>query len=127
MDNLANFLSNILTAERVGKSSCSSKPSSNMVKKVADILQKNSYIGSYEILENGRGGIVKVELAGKVNKCSVIKPRFSVKLNGYEKFEKRYLPAKGVGLLIVSTSKGVMTHAEAIEKGLGGKLICYCY
>ena len=127
MDNLANFLSNILTAERVGKSICNARPSSNMIKKVVDIMHKQGYIGGYEIVANGRGDIVKLQLAGKINKCGVIKPRFSVKRNGYEKFEKRYLPAKGFGIIIVSTPKGVMTHVEANEKGFGGKLICYCY
>ena len=44
-----------------------------------------------------------------------------------EKFEKRYLPAKGFGLIIVSTSKGLMTHVDAEEKNIGGKMIAYCY
>ena len=66
-------------------------------------------------------------MAGSINKCGVIKPRFSVKKNEYEKFEKRYLPAHGFGIIIVSTPKGLMMHDEAIEKGLGGKLIAYCY
>ena len=45
----------------------------------------------------------------------------------YEKFEKRYLPAKGFGIIIVSTPKGLMIHKEAISKVTGGKLIAYCY
>ena len=56
-----------------------------------------------------------------------IKPRFAVKATEYEKFEKRYLPAKGFGILIVSTVKGLMTHYEAKQQGLGGRLIAYCY
>ena len=60
-------------------------------------------------------------------KCGAIKPNFSVKKDGFEKFEKRYLPAKDFGVLIVSTSQGIMTHVEAKEKKLGGKLIAYVY
>jgi small subunit ribosomal protein S8 len=48
-------------------------------------------------------------------------------MDEYEKFEKRFLPAKGVGVLIVSTIKGIMTHEEAKGKTLGGRLIAYCY
>ncbi len=66
-------------------------------------------------------------LLGKVNKCGAIKPRFSVKKGGFEKFEKRYLPAKNFGMIIVSTSKGLMMHDEAKKKGLGGRLISYVY
>ncbi|MAG78181.1 30S ribosomal protein S8, partial [archaeon] len=59
--------------------------------------------------------------------CGVIKPRFSVKIDGYEKFEKRFLLSKDFGLIIVSTSKGIMTHIEAKEKKLGGKLLAFVY
>ena len=45
----------------------------------------------------------------------------------YEKYEKRFLPAKGFGILIVSTPKGLMTHEEARKKKLGGVLIVYVY
>ncbi|MDZ4226799.1 MAG: 30S ribosomal protein S8, partial [Candidatus Pacearchaeota archaeon] len=60
-------------------------------------------------------------------KCGVVKPRFPVKLDEFEKFEKRYLPAKNFGIIIVSTSNGIMTHIEAKEKKLGGRLIAYIY
>ena len=45
----------------------------------------------------------------------------------FEKFEKRYLPSKELGFLIVSTSKGLMTNIEAKQKKLGGRLIAYVY
>ena len=57
----------------------------------------------------------------------VIKPRYAVKSDEYEKFEKRYLPAQGMGILIVSTSKGMMTQVQAREQRLGGRLIAYVY
>ena len=50
-----------------------------------------------------------------------------MKKNEFEKFERRYLPAKGFGFLLVSTSKGIMTNEEAKTNGVGGKLIAYIY
>lgn len=126
-DPLANVLSNILNASKVGKSSCTSKPSSQIIEKVLQIMQKHKYIGDFEKLENGKGNIIKINLIGNINKCVAIKPRFSVDKENYEKFEKRFLPAKDFGILIISTPKGLMTHYEAKEKNLGGKLIAYIY
>ncbi len=127
MDNLANILSNMLNAERTGKRTAQLKPYSKIIAGVMDIMQKNNYISSYEIIKDNKGDIVRVTLSGKINKCGVITPRFSVKKDGYKKYEKRYLPAKGFGFLIVSTPKGLMTHVEAQELGIGGKLVSYCY
>src|SRR3989344_5919893 len=90
---------------------------------LSKFIIKNNDIDKYEIVESTKGGIVKLMLAGKINNCGVIKPRFSVEKTGFKKFEKRYLPAKSFGLLIVSTSKGLMTHIEAQELGIGGRLI----
>ena len=45
----------------------------------------------------------------------------------FEKFEKRYLPAKNFGILIVTTPEGIMTHNEAKERGIGGRLLAYMY
>ena len=50
-----------------------------------------------------------------------------MKKDGFEKFERRYLPAKGFGILIVSTSIGMMTNEEAKIKMIGGKLLAYVY
>src|SRR4030042_5653039 len=102
-------------------------PVSNILKAVLEILKSRGYVGDLEVLSESRGGFAKLHLLGNVNECGVIKPRFSIKHDDYTKFEKRYLPAKGVGILIVSTCQGIMPHADAIKKGLGGRLIAYCY
>jgi small subunit ribosomal protein S8 len=57
----------------------------------------------------------------------VIQPRFFVKKDEYEKWEKRYLPARGFGIMIVSTSKGVMSQKEAESLKIGGRLLGYVY
>lgn len=126
-DTLAIAMSNILNAEKVGKSLCTIHPSSKVIKTVLGIMQDAGYIGSYEVQSEGRGGILKVNLIGGLNNCGVIKPRFSVTKAEYDKFEKRFLPAKDFGLIIISTSKGIMTLKEAREKGLGGKLLAFVY
>lgn len=126
-DPLSNVLSHILNCERKNIKETIIRPVSKTTKKVLDLLKENYYLGSYEVSENKKGGQIKLNLIGNINKCGVIKPRFPVMVDEYEKFEKRFLPAKEVGILIVSTSKGMMTHKEAIKNNLGGKLIAYCY
>ena len=126
-DPLSNLMSNINNAEKIGRSELTIKPSSKVLLQVLKLLQDNNYIGSFEEIKTSRGNLVKVNLINHINKCGVIKPRFRVKKEGYEKFEKNFLLAKGFGILIVSTPKGIIIHTEAKEKGLGGKLLAYCY
>lgn len=126
-DPLSNALSVILNNERIGKTECLIKPVSKLIKNILKVMTDNLYIGSIKEIEDRKGNMIKVNLLGSINKCGAIKPRYSVKKDGFEKFEKRYLPAKGVGILVVSTSSEVMTHIEAKKKGLGGKLLAYCY
>ena len=126
-DPLSNVLSIINNAEQKAVKQCSIKPASKLIGKVLDIMNSKQYLGSYSVIDDGRGSIVQVNLIGAINKCGTIKPRFSVQTGSYEKFEKRYLPAKDFGILIVSTPKGIMTHAEAKAMGLGGRLLAYCY
>ena len=126
-DTLSNVLSQVLNCEKVGKKSCNTKNSSKLIKDVLSILKEKKYILDFEVKETSKGEELKVLLSGNINKCGTIKPRFSVKKEGFKKFEKRYLPAKDFGVIIVSTPKGLMTHNKAVEKNTGGKLICYCY
>lgn len=126
-DTLAAALSRIMNAERVGKTTCTIKPVSKVIKKIFEILKDNHYLGDADLADDGKGGVITLHLLGKINKCGAIKPRYPLGLTEYEKFEKRYLLASGFGFLIVSTPKGIMTHTEAKEKHLGGRLLAYCY
>ncbi|MBU3942166.1 MAG: 30S ribosomal protein S8 [Nanoarchaeota archaeon] len=126
-DPLANALSNILNKENARTKECLIKPSSKIIKEVLKIMKNNYYIGEFKEIEDSKGNMLSVQLLNKINKCGVVKPRFSVKKDGYEKFEKRFLPAKDFGILIVSTPNGIMTNDEAKKKGIGGKLLAYCY
>ena len=126
-DSIAAGLSKIRNAEKVSKVLCTIKPISKVLKQVLDILKEKRYLGEYEVIIDGKGDHIRVNLIGAINKCGVIKPRYAVTIDDYEKFEKRYLPSRNMGILIVSTSQGLMIHRQAKEKALGGRLIAYCY
>jgi small subunit ribosomal protein S8 len=126
-DLLADALSLINNSEKAGKSSCTIKPTSGLVKKVLDLFKREGYILGYEYTDDKRGGIIIVSLGGKINKTGSVKPRFPAKKDELEKFEKRYLPSKDFGFIIVSTPQGLLTHNEAKQKNIGGKLIAFIY
>ncbi len=126
-DPLANVLSAIQNAELRGKDQVITKNNSLLIRKVLDLMIGKGYLAGYEVLPDSKGDALKISLNGKINKTGVIKPRYQIKKQSYERFEKRYLPARGFGIIIISTNKGLMTHEEAREAGIGGTLISYCY
>lgn len=127
MDTLAIALNALKTCEERGDAKARIKPASKQIKQVLLILQKEKYVGDFEFEDDGKSGAFSVSLLGKINDLGVIKPRFSVKTGEWEKFEERYLPARDVGFIVASTSSGIMTHEQAKQKGLGGRLLCYVY
>ena len=78
-------------------------------------------------MDDGKAGVFQVKLLGNINNCGVIKPRYPVKREELEKWESRYLPARDFGLLLLTTTKGIVSHAEAKKNGIGGKLLAYVY
>jgi small subunit ribosomal protein S8 len=84
-------------------------------------------VGEFEFIDDGRTGKFKVQLLGRINKCGAVRPRFSVRVNEFEMWEKKFLPSRDVGMLIVSTSRGVLSHREAMEKDIGGRLLAFVY
>jgi len=125
-DLISDVLSSIKNGDRYGKKYVVT-PSSRLIKSVLFILQSHNYIGDFEFMDDKKGGKFKIQLLGKVNDCNSVRPRYYVREDEYEKYEKRLLPAVGFGFLIVSTTKGVMIHTDAKEKGLGGVLLGYVY
>lgn len=126
-DPLANVLSRIKTADSLGKLEFTTKNNSKLIRVVLDLMKEAGYIGSYEEIEDSKGNLLKINLLGRINNTGVIKPRFQIKKTKFETIEKRFLPAKDFGIIIISTSKGVLTHNAAKEAGVGGTLISYCY
>ena len=124
---LANLFSAMYNNEMRNKKECLVVPSSNLATKILDALQTSKYIGEFETIDDGIGGKIRIQLLGRINRCGVISPRFAVKAREFGKWERQYLPAVGIGVLIVSTPQGVMSHKEAQEKQVGGRLIGYVY
>lgn len=127
MDTLANALITLKNHERLGKNQCEIKPASKMIGNILKILQKEGYIGEFEFIDDGKSGIYRVSLIGRINDCRAIKPRYSVAHNEFMKWEKRYLPSREFGVLIVSTPHGIVTHHEAKQLHTGGKLLAFIY
>lgn len=125
-DTLADALSTIKNGDRIGKRECVTRASKE-IKAVLKVIQDKGYIGAFEFIDDGKSGKFKIELKGKIIDTKVIKPRFSVGIDDFEKWEKRMLPAKGVGILILTTPKGVIDHNKARELHVGGKLLAYIY
>jgi small subunit ribosomal protein S8 len=127
MDPLSDALTNIRNNELQVNSTCTISPASKLIGHVLSVMKKENYISNFEYVDDNKAGKFEVELDGNINQCGVIKPRHAVKKDEYEKFEKRYLPAKNFGILIVTTPEGIMTHKEAKAKGIGGRLLAYMY
>lgn len=125
-DPLADALVTIKNAERIGKKECVIR-ASKVIKAVLKIMKDHGYIKAFEFIDDGKGGKFRVELKGKIIDVNVIKPRFSIKVEEFEKWEKRYLPAREVGLLILTTPKGIIDHKKARELHIGGKLLVFVY
>ena len=89
----------ILHDEKAGKAESTIKPTSKIIKKVLDVMKGHGYISGYEEVEDGRGNSLKITLSGNINKCGVIKPRFSVGKDGFESFEEKISACKKHGYL----------------------------
>lgn len=130
LDTLANALATIMNNEMRGKKEAIIMPASKLIINVLRIMQQEGYIGEFEYIDDGRWGKVRVQLLGRINKCGVIKPRFSVKYIDLERMPhwlRKYLPSRDIGILILSTPQGVMTHKEALKRRIGGVLLAYVY
>jgi small subunit ribosomal protein S8 len=127
MDTLANGLTTIMNNEMRNKRECVISPASKLLGRVLRIMQLNGYIGEFEFVDDGRSGKFKVQLLGRINKCGAVKPPFAVKVDEFEEWEKKFLPSREVGILIISTPKGVLSHREAKEKRMGGRLTAFVY
>ena len=126
-DPFANALSGVNNAESVGQLTHTVTPASNEIGAVLEVFYDRGYIGGFEYQEDGKAGKFEVELKGAINECGPVKPRYSAGVDEFEDWEKRYLPARDYGALIVTTSHGIMSHYEAREQGIGGQIIAYVY
>ena len=127
MDTLSNGLTTIKNNELRNKRECVISPASKLLGRVLRVMQLNGYIGEFEFVDDGRSGKIRVQLLGRINGCGAVKPRFPVKANKIEAWEKRFLPSKDIGVLVVSTPQGVISHRDAKERKTGGRLLAFIY
>lgn len=125
-DLLADAVNAIKVSDVLGKESCT-VPATKLIRAVLEVMRKNGYIGGYDEVKEGRFQALRITLSHKINNIGVVKPRYAVRLEEYQKFETRFIPSKDFGILIVSTPKGIMTNREAKEEKTGGRLIAYVF
>ncbi len=126
VDVFADAINKIKVYESSGMYECS-VPSTKIMRSVLQTMKSNGYIKEFTEVKEGKFKTIKVELSKKINDIGVIKPRFPVSVNDLQRYEMRYIPSKDFGILIVSTSSGIMTNKDAKERKIGGRLIAYVY
>jgi small subunit ribosomal protein S8 len=126
-DLLNDALVTLRHADQDGRPSAEIHPTSRLIAEVLRIFREHQYIEEFTFVDNGRGGKYDVKLSRRINSCGVIKPRLSVAHDRLERYEARFLPAQDFGLLVLSTNQGVISHQEAREKKIGGRLLAYVY
>ena len=126
-DLLNDALLALRHADLKGQETVTLEPISRLVGNVLGILREHGFVGEFHYEENGKGGAYAVALNRRINSCGVVKPRLSVGVRDLERYESRFLPAQDFGLLILTTSRGVVSQTKARELGIGGKLLAYVY
>ncbi|GKT22913.1 Ribosomal protein S8 like protein [Aduncisulcus paluster] len=122
---LRDCLKSMVNAERAGKREVLTRPCSKVVVKFLQLMQKKGYIGDFDVIDDHRGGKIRIQLTGRLNKAGVISPRFDVAREDLSKWVTRLLPSRLFGHVILTTSSGIMDHSEAYAKKIGGKVIGY--
>lgn len=125
-DPIADAFSKINNAVKSLSSSVELKKS-KLLLSLLETLKEHNYIGEYEVVQDNKQGKVVVQLLGNINKCGVIKPRYPIKVEELETYERKYLPAKDFGVLLITTNAGILTQTSSKEQNKGGALVAYCY
>ncbi len=128
-DPIADMLTRIRNANTVGHSEVEI-PASKMKKAIASILEEEGYINGFEVLEDSKQGIIKVQMKYGADKEKVISGIKKISKPGLKVYAKANQIPKvlgGLGIAIISTSKGVVSDKEARKLGVGGEVICYVW
>ena len=129
-DPIADYLTRLRNAIQA-KHRVVEVPASNLKKEITKILFEKGYILNFKFIEDGRQGIIKIALKyDAVNKTSAIKSLKRVSSPGlrqYTGYKDMPRVINGLGIAIISTSKGVMTNKEAADMKIGGEVLCYVY
>lgn len=125
-DPIADFLARIRNAIQTRRTTVS-VPSSKLKTRMAEILKKEGYIRSYEVIPDGRQGILELELKYDRDNRSAIEGMKRISRPGQRRYTKTTEIPKirnGLGIAILTTSKGLMTDRDARRQSLGGEVIC---
>jgi len=123
-DIVADALNMMRNARKANKEVIRVKIISNLLIEILKIMKQKGAVKKYKI--DPRTKAIEITL-GEFSECKAIKPRFSCDRSQIEKYRRRYLPARNLGTVVISTNKGLMTHEEADEEQIGGSLIAYFY
>ena len=128
-DSIADMLTRIRNANSA-KHDTVQIPASNMKKAIAQILVDEGYVKSFKVIDNGKQGIIEIALKYGPNKSQVITGLRRVSKPGlriYTNCEEMPKVMKGLGVAILSTSKGVMTDKEARKANIGGEVLAFIW
>ncbi len=128
-DPIADMLTRIRNANSA-KHDTVSVPASNMKKAIAQILVEEGYIKDYKVIEDGKQGVIEITLKYGPNKSQVLLGLRRVSKPGlriYADCENMPKVMKGLGIAILSTSKGIMTDKAARKANVGGEVLCFIW
>ena len=128
-DPIADMLTRIRNANTAGHKTVD-VPASKMKKSIAGILKEEGYIEDFEVIEDNKQGIIKVTMKYGADKERVISGIKKISKPGLKTYAKANDIPKvlgGLGIAIISTSKGIVSDKEARKLGLGGEVICYVW
>lgn len=128
-DTIADLLTRIRNANSA-KHPTVDVPASNMKKAIVDILVEEGYLKGYQVIEDGKQGIIRITLKYGDNKSQVITGLRRVSKPGlriYAGYEDMPKVLKGLGIAIVSTPKGIMTDKKARELKVGGEVLAFVW
>jgi len=123
-DIVADALNMMKNAKKARKEIVKINRISNLLVEILKIMKQKGAIKKYKIDSKDKSTEVTL---GDFVECTAIKPRFSCDVSQIEKYRRRYLPARNLGTVVVSTNKGLLTHEEAQKEEIGGCLIAYFY
>ena len=128
-DPIADMLTRIRNGNNARHESVS-VPASNIKKEISEILLREGYIKNYTVIEDNKQGTIKIDLKyGQNNErvISGIKRISKPGLRVYASCEDIPKVLGGLGIAIISTSKGILTDKEARQQGVGGEVLCYVW
>ena len=128
-DPIADMLTRVRNASSVQHDTVDI-PASNIKKEIARILLEEGYIKGYDVIEDGKQGLIRMQLKYGKNGEKVITGRKKISKSGMRVYADRNNVPKvlnGIGISVISTSKGIVTDKQARELGVGGEVICYVW